>query len=105
LSIAEFCRQRFDERVLYLVPHQLLAEQTARLAAQYGIPAHVVVDGLKKSTAAAFHDYACRRAIAIAAYRRPLRANALLKDAHTAILDDGHAGDSSIRASGSGLLS
>ena len=93
LSIAEFRRQRFGERVLYLVPYQLLAEQTARLAAQYGIPAHLVVDRLNEYAAAAFPDYECRRAIAIAAYSRLFHANALLRDADTVILDDAHAGN------------
>ena len=93
LSTAEFRRYRFNERVLYVVRHQLLAEQTGRLAAQYGVPAHVLVGRLKKSTAAAFHDYDCRRAIAITAYSRLFHANPLLKGAHTVILDDAHAGN------------
>ena len=92
LSTAEFRRHRFNERVLYVVRHQLLAEQTGRLAAQYGVPAHVLVGRLKKSTAAAFHDYDCRRAIAITAYSRLFHANALLKDAHTVIIDDAYVG-------------
>ncbi len=89
LSMAEFRRHRFDERVLYVVRYQLLAEQAVRLAEQYGILAHVLVG--KKFTAAAFHDYECRRAIAIMAYSRLFHANALLKDADTVILDDAHA--------------
>jgi len=88
LSMAEFRRHRFDERVLYVVRHQLLAEQTGRLAAQYGISAHVLMGRLKNFTAAAFHDYECRRAIVITAYSRLFHANALLKDADTVIIDD-----------------
>src|SRR5438128_8389115 len=85
LSMAEFRRQRFDERVVYVVRYQLLAEQAVRLAAQYGIPAHLVVDRLNESAAAAFHDYECRRAIAIMAYSKLFHANALLRDADTVI--------------------
>ena len=98
LSMAEFRRQRFDERVLYLVSHRVLAEQAVRLAAQNGILAHVLVG--KKLTAAAFHDYECRRAIAIMAYSRLFHANALLKDADTVILDDAHGQFRPFRASG-----
>lgn len=74
----------------------MLAHQVGQHAKRYGIPAHVLVGPQEQYAAAASHDYELNRAIAITTYSGLFNTNPRLKDAHTIILDDAHAGDTFI---------
>lgn len=96
LLIGEFRRRLNDERVVYLTPNKMLANQVAALAVEYGIPTHVLVGRQSEYPIEAFHEYTTNQAIAITSYSGVFNTNPRLNDAHVILLDDAHASENYI---------
>ncbi|MHB1294417.1 MAG: DEAD/DEAH box helicase [Anaerolineae bacterium] len=96
LLIAEWRRQALGDRVAYLCPTRQLASQVGMHAAKYGIQAHVLVGRQAEYAPQEFTEYQASRAIAVTTYSGVFNVNPRISDAQTLILDDAHAGDSSI---------
>lgn len=96
LLLAEYRRRALGQRVAYVCPNRLLAEQVGDKAADYGIKAHVFVRAQRDWDAGDFTEYARAQAIAITSYASIFNTNPRLSDAQTLILDDAHAAESSV---------
>jgi len=96
LLIADFRRRKFDERVVYLCPTRQLAGQVGAHAAEYGIPAHVLVGRQANYPSAKFREYKESTATAITTYSGLFNTSPKIDDPHVIILDDAHAGENYI---------
>lgn len=89
LLLAEYRRQKFDERAVYLCPTRQLANQVGNHAIRYGIKAHVLLspeyDGIK--------DYLLNRSIGITTYSSLFNINPRINDPQVIILDDSHSSE------------
>ncbi|MCG2658771.1 MAG: DEAD/DEAH box helicase, partial [Kiritimatiellae bacterium] len=96
LLIAEFRRQAFNERVVYLCPTRQLARQVGTQAAKYGIKANVLVGKQREYPPREFSEFQTSRAVAITTYSGIFNLHPRISDAQAIILDDAHAGENYI---------
>jgi len=92
LILAEYRRQKYDERVAYLCPTRQLAYQVGRQAASYGIHTVVLVGPQNAYPPKDYASYATGEAIAVTTYSGIFNVNPRLDDARAILLDDAHAG-------------
>ena len=96
LLIAEYRRQKYDERAAYLCPTRQLAKQVGNQAAQYGIDVSVLIGPQKKYPETAISDYKSSQSIAVTTYSGVFNSNPRISDAQVLILDDAHAAENYI---------
>lgn len=93
LLIAEYRRQVFNERVLYLCLTRQLAYQVQALAQEYGIQTYILVGDQTQYPPASFGAYASSRAVGITTYSGVFNTNPRLSDANCLVLDDAHSAE------------
>lgn len=89
LLLAEYRRQKFDERLIYLCPTRQLAHQVGKHAVKYGIKAHVLLspqyDGI--------NEYRLGKSIGVTTYSSLFNTNPRINDPQIIILDDAHSSE------------
>jgi Rad3-related DNA helicase len=92
LLVAEYRRQKFDERALYLCPTRQLARQVGEQADAYGIPARVILP----SGYEGLDHFRLGEAIGVTTYKAVFNTNPRFTDPQAMILDDAHAAEDHI---------
>lgn len=92
LLLAEWRREQYEERVLYLCPTRQLCHQVASQAEAYGIDTRVLVGKQTEYPPDDYGDFATSRAIAITTYSGVFNVNPRL-NGHVLVLDDAHAAE------------
>jgi len=98
LSIAEYRRRAFKERVVFLCPTRQLCAQVNERARRYGINTALLVGSQSKYDPGQFYAYQQAKAIAITTYSGVFNTNPRIDDPEVIICDDAHAADNYISA-------
>jgi hypothetical protein len=93
LLAAEYRRQVYEERVLYLCLTRQLANQVEAQAQEYGIQAFCLIGDQTKYSPAAYGAYASGKAIGITTYNGIFNTHPRLNDSNCIILDDAHSSE------------
>lgn len=97
LILAEWRRQKFNEKVIYLCPTNQLVHQVAEQAEnQYGLKVAKFVGSIKNYPISIKTDYESADKIAITSYSALFNTNSYFKDADIIILDDAHSSENYI---------
>ena len=97
LILAEWRRQKFKEKVIYLCPTNQLVHQVAEQAEnQYGLKVAKFVGKIKDYPISIKSDYESADKIAITSYSSLFNTNPYFKDADIIILDDAHSSENYI---------
>lgn len=89
LLLAEYRRQKFDERVVYLCPTRQLAHQVGQHATKYGIPVHILLTPEYKN----INEYRISNAVGVTTYSSLFNVNPKINDPQVIILDDAHSSE------------
>jgi hypothetical protein len=89
LLIAEYRRQKFDERALYLCPTRQLARQVGEQAKTCGIPSRVLL----RPEYEGLDEFRLGSAVGITTYKALFNTNPRMSNPQTLILDDAHAAE------------
>jgi hypothetical protein len=94
LTIGEWRRRKFGERVLYLCPTRQLVNQVCEYSStQYGIKAVEFTGSRKEFSAAAKSSWMDADLIAVTTYSGFFNANTFFQEPNAIIFDDAHAGE------------
>ena len=97
LILAEWRRQKFKEKVIYLCPTNQLVHQVAEQAEnQYGLKVAKFVGRIKDYPISIKADYESADKIAITSYSALFNTNPYFNDADIIILDDAHSSENYI---------
>ena len=97
LTIAEWRRRNFNERVVYLCPTRQLAHQVVgQSRKKYGIEPHAFTGPVSDFPQDKKTDYLAAENIAVATYSALFNTNPFFDEPQTIILDDIHAAESYI---------
>ncbi len=97
LILAEWRRQKFKEKVIYVCPTNQLVHQVAEQAeTQYGLKVAKFVGRIRDYPIAIKSDYESADKIAITSYSALFNTNPYFKDADIIILDDAHSSENYI---------
>jgi len=90
--LAEWRRQKFDERVVYVCPTRQLVNQVAKYAnEEYGIKVHGFTGKQKAYDPKAKGEWQSGEAIAVTTYSGLFNANPFFDAPHVIVVDDAHA--------------
>ena len=97
LILAEWRRQKYNEKIVYLCPTNQLVHQVAEQAEKkYGLKVTKFVGKIKDYPVSTKADYQQADKIAITSYSALFNTNSFFKDADIIILDDAHASENYI---------
>lgn len=97
LILAEWRRQKFKEKVIYVCPTNQLVHQVAEQAEnQYGLKVAKFVGRIRDYPISIKSDYESADKIAITSYSALFNTNPYFKDADIIILDDAHSSENYI---------
>jgi hypothetical protein len=94
LVLAEWRRQKFGERVVFLCPtRQLVNQVVAQATSQYGIKVHGFTGSNRDYDREAVAEYQNCERVAVTTYSSLFNAVPFFTDPHSIILDDAHASE------------
>ncbi len=94
LVLAEWRRQKFGERIVYLCPTRQLANQVATQAKdQYGLDVALLAGRKDEFDPRLSGDYLAAKRVAISTYSALFNVNPFFTDPHIILCDDAHAAE------------
>lgn len=93
LLIAEFRRQIYGERILYLCPTKQLAHQVLKHSKEYGVDARLFVGPKKEYNPHDLTLYRSAKTIAVSTYSGLFNVSPGLNDPQLIVLDDAHSAE------------
>ena len=97
LILAEWRRQKYKEKVVYLCPtNQLVHQVVEKAESKYGLQVSKFVGSIQNYSIAVKADYEGADKVAVTSYSALFNTNSYFKDADVIILDDAHSSENYI---------